>query len=76
MVLGTGNNYTLRWLRSLGAGGSQVPKEIVREEALHGAFVHINVNEVYDNLKLKMMRYFTTVPKLFNARYYLKVGRH
>mmetsp|Transcript_36868 Transcript_36868/g.93161 ORF Transcript_36868/g.93161 Transcript_36868/m.93161 type:complete len:425 (+) Transcript_36868:133-1407(+) len=50
-----------------------VPKEIVREEALHGAFVHINVNEVYDNLKLKMMRYFTTVPKLFNARYYLKV---
>mmetsp|Transcript_40085 Transcript_40085/g.71947 ORF Transcript_40085/g.71947 Transcript_40085/m.71947 type:complete len:445 (-) Transcript_40085:100-1434(-) len=50
-----------------------IPPEILEEEQQHGEFLHINVKEVYPNLKLKMMRYFTTVPKLFNARYYLKV---
>jgi hypothetical protein len=44
------------------------------EEKQFGQMVRINVVEEYDNLKFKMMRFFTTVPRLFNARYYLKVG--
>lgn len=43
------------------------------EEKQFGQMVRINVVEEYDNLKFKMMRFFTTVPRLFNARYYLKV---
>eukprot|EP00873_Tetraselmis_striata_P022514 jgi/Tetstr1/442778/TSEL_030863.t1 len=67
-----GFNVKLRFVVGKTHSG-QVPAEVVAEELSKGQHLHLNVIEEYDNLKLKMLRYFQTAPRLFGAKYYLKV---
>lgn len=65
-------NVKLRFVVGKTADG-KVPHEIVEEEEEHGQLLHLDVIDEYDNRQLKMLRFFKTVPRLFSARYFLKV---
>jgi hypothetical protein len=52
---------------------SQVPVEVANEERSFGDHVHYDVIDEYDNLKLKMLKFFRDTVSLYRAHYYIKV---
>eukprot|EP00873_Tetraselmis_striata_P025900 jgi/Tetstr1/446164/TSEL_003565.t1 len=67
------HNVKMRFVVGRSTARGNASQVLQVEEEKFGEMVHVHVIEAYDNLKLKMMRFFTTLPRLFSARYYLKV---
>uniref|UniRef100_A0A061SA09 Hexosyltransferase n=1 Tax=Tetraselmis sp. GSL018 TaxID=582737 RepID=A0A061SA09_9CHLO len=65
-------NVKLRFVVGKPKSG-QLPDSVKAEEDTYGEFLHIDVIEEYDNLKLKILKYLRDTLSIHRAEYYIKV---